>query len=607
MQKIPVYSYDGATFDSTYYPAQFRTSPTAYGLTWAINQDGTENQKEYLKYEPFGHTNAVMWEYYAAMGAGELGNHHNPTEGETANFFTYNGISDGLDTYVEHSDPGDIDNVEKNPSCKSVTSVDELESGKCDLDMGDGTTRHYIYRNGELIDPHYEGEASLYLRFMSRGVVSPTVHFGVTGEVMPVANGPATNPDGDVYDYIGVYSVFGNTGYFSEQVHYTNTIDPELFVLTKEMVDAAGNSISAAPDEEFTFKVVFDSSGKTAMTDTDSTLHYWKGNKETLTSTEKWTDSGTQHTYTMPENAPKLDEYEQYLDEADTYRLKPIAPDENTEPNENNTHTYTVKLKANEAIVFYGLIAGTKFTVTEVQNPKYPVVPDKGGTPVDAGYTQKGTILRASEDPLAIDPAKTPTNRADFRNLLRTGGLTVQKKIKNDDPDENKDFGFTVTFTAAGMELNEKDITAKKYKADGTEYDSTEFTFAPQKDGDSLKAEITLKHDEKLEIVGIPLGTKYNVEETQKDGYNLQHVAGNSQDEPESNGNYLQLTSNSVEGTVNDPDPPVYLLFVNERAPVLPFVGGVGVGAIELTGVLLIGLAAAFIVLKKRSNRRARR
>ncbi|MDI6508914.1 DUF5979 domain-containing protein, partial [Bacillus wiedmannii] len=80
-----------------------------------------------------------------------------------------------------------------------------------------------------------------------------------------------------------------------------------------------------------------------------------------------------------------------------------------------------------------------------------------------------------------------------------------------------------------------------------------------QKDGDSLKAEITLKHDEKLEIVGIPLGTTYKVEETKKDGYNLQHVAGNSQDEPESNGNYLQLTGNSVEGTVNDPDPPVYL------------------------------------------------
>ena len=499
-----------------------------------------------------------------------------------------------------------MDTIDPNPSCKSVTSVDALKSGQCDLTMSDGTTRHYIYRNGELIDPHYEGEASSYLRFMSRGVVSPTVHFGVKDEVMPVANGPATNPEGDVYDYIGVYSVFGNTGYFSEQVHYTNTIDPELFVLTKEMVDAAGNSISAAPDEEFTFKVTFDSTDKTAMTYTDSTLHYWKGDKSTLTSTETWTDSGTQQTYTMPENAPKLDEYEQYLDEADTYRLKPIAPDENTEPNQNNTHTYTVKLKANEAIVFYGLIAGTKFTVTEEKNPNYPVEPKDSGNPVDTDYTKTGTILRASEDPLAIDPAKTP-NRSEFRNLLRTGGLTVQMKIKNEAPDENKDFGFTVTFTAAGMELNAKDITDTKYKADNTPYDSTEFTFAPQKDGDSLKAEITLKHDEKLEIVGIPLGTNYKVEETQKDGYNLQHVAGNQTDSPGSDGNYLKLTGNSVEGTVNDPDTPVYLLFVNERTPVLPFVGGVGVGAIELTGVLLIGLATALIVLKKRSNRRARR
>ncbi len=400
---------------------------------------------------------------------------------------------------------------------------------------------------------------------------------------------------------IPIYSVFGSTGYLSEQVHYTNTIDPELFVLTKEMVDADNQPILAAPDVEFNFTVTFTPTNNNAMTETDSTLHYWKGDKNSLTSTEEWTDSGT--TYKMPENAPKLDEYEQYLTNT-TYRLKPIKPDENTD------HTYTVQLKANEAIVFYGLIAGTEFTVTEKENEKYPVVPKNGGEPVDADYTKTGTILRASVDPDAIDPVTT-TNRADFKNLLQTGGLTVQKKIKNEDPDENdenKDFGFTVTFTkAAGMELNEADLTATKYNANNKEYTDTEIKFVPQTDGSSVKAEVKLKHNEKLEIEGIPLGTTYKVEETQKDGYNLQHVAGNPDDTTESDGNYLNLTGNSVEGTIEDFDTPVYLLFVNERAPVLPFVGGVGVGAIELTGVLLIGLATAFIVLKKRSNRRARK
>ena len=67
VQKIPVYSYEGANFDSTYYPQQFHESKTAYGLTWAINQDGTKNEKGVLKDEPFGHTNAMMWEYYATM------------------------------------------------------------------------------------------------------------------------------------------------------------------------------------------------------------------------------------------------------------------------------------------------------------------------------------------------------------------------------------------------------------------------------------------------------------------------------------------------------------------------------------------------------------
>lgn len=394
------------------------------------------------------------------------------------------------------------------------------------------------------------------------------------------------DPDG------GVYSVSGTTDYFTEQNHYTNTIDPELFVLVKKMNDMNGNSVSVAPDKDFTFTVTFEPTDNLPITKMDSTLHYWKGNKDYESAVE-WSDADGK-TYQMPKKAPKLDEYESYLTD-ETYRLKTIEPDDDT------AYTYTVTLKANEAIVFYGLIAGTKFTVKETPNKNYPVSP---GTGVADGYTKTGTIYRASEDPKAIDPAETP-NRAEFTNLLKTGILTVEKRIKNEDPDTEKEFGFTVTLTPTpGTELKPEDLEATKYKADGTAYTASEFTIDWEKEGDSQKAVVTLKHGEKLLIEGIPINATYTVEESQKDGYNLQHVADNTDDNPlDAAGNYLLLTGEGVSGTITTEKAQAYLLFVNERAPFLPFVGGIGIGAIMLTGLLLIGLATALIV-KKRCRRR---
>ena len=298
----------------------------------------------------------------------------------------------------------------------------------------------------------------------------------------------------------------------------------------------------------------------------------------------------------MPTTAPKLDEYESYLTDPE-YRLAPIEPDG------GEGHTYTVKLKANETIVFYGLIAGTEFTVKETPNRKYPVVP--GDAPIDEGYTQTGTIYRASADSMEIDP-ETTHNRAEFTNRLETGALMVEKRIKDAEPDTEKEFGFTVTLTPSpGTELKPEDLEATKYKADGTAYDATDFTINWVETDGVLKAEVTLKHDEKLLIEGISIGATYTVEESKKDGYNLQHVAGNRDDDPEdAAGNYLPLTDNSVTGEITTEKSQAYLLFVNEKAPFIPFTGGIGVVEIMLIGVLLIGIATTWIVLKNHKRRR---
>ena len=381
----------------------------------------------------------------------------------------------------------------------------------------------------------------------------------------------------DQHDSNGVYSVFGDTDYLTEQTNYINTIDPELFVLTKSMVDINGNKIDVAPDEEFTFTLTFEPADSAAMTDIDDTLHYWKGNKDYQSAVE-WTDGD--HTYKMPTTAPKLDEYEPYLD-GSTYRLKPIEPDG------GKWHTYTVHLKANEAIVFYGLIAGTKFTVKETPNKKYPVVPGVG--PEDRGYTQTGTIYRASVDSTEIDP-ETTHNRAEFTNRLETGALTVEKRIKVADPDTKKEFGFTVTLTPApGTELKPEDLEATKYKADGTAYDASEFTISWNKEGDSQKAEVMLKHGEKVVINGIPLETTYTVDETNRNGYTLKDI--------ETSGN-VSVHGKIASGKIEKAEAA--MTFVNVPAVFLPEAGGMGILIFCIIGTLLIACATAYIVLNRK-------
>ncbi len=219
-QEIPTYTRDGAT-----YPSPFENYKTQSGLTWALNKDGSENTAgTKVTYEPFNHTNAVMWECYATMQPGELGNHHHPAdaiEKETANF--YNG-----DKETEYEQE-----VLANPSCAKV-----------DIKQDDGTTIHYMYRNGELVDPHYEGEWSAFLRDANRYIVSPTVHFGVDGEDQDSASAQLPVEPNDAYN--GVYSVFGNTGLYEEQAHYVNGYTPrgsiavEKFGGEGELIEGAG-------------------------------------------------------------------------------------------------------------------------------------------------------------------------------------------------------------------------------------------------------------------------------------------------------------------------------------------------------------------------------
>ncbi len=584
VQKIPIYTKDNATYGPKYGAAA--TYKTENGLTW--EQDGAVKNLE-----PFAHTNAVLWECYATMATGASGNHHQPKDTATKETEKNVTVWDGTNpnTYIT------IENVnrtvEDNPSC-TIYDADKNPTG-CDVEIKDAEGAltgylHYMYRNGELVDPHYEGEASTMLRNMARYVVSPTAHFGLTDEEVS-----GTNPENGYYEYSGVYSVYGNTGWFEEQVHYINTVSPELLVLTKQIVSMDGTVVENPPEKEFTFTITFTDTTAQAIKKSGG-LYYWKGKKD-FSGGMTWTDKKTNETYSMPSSAPNLDKYQDYILPADSAGEKDktyLAP---LELEEGKTE-YTVKLKANEAVVIYGLTAGTGYTVVETPVERYPAVGGSDHTETgDTYFTQSGTVWHDLSEANSMFPNATP-NRVNFYNQLPDGMLTIGKKILDSDADTvTKEFTFEVTLTSLPDDASP---VVTKYDKNGVKVDDFAVPEWKSNEDGGKVITFTLRHKETVVIEGIPLGTEYTVKETQRDGYNLQHVADNMNDDPE----YLPLTNGGITGTITAEKSQINLLFANGKAVAPPFTGGIGVGGVVFGGILLIGLSVALFLYGTRKKRR---
>ncbi len=564
-QSIPVYYSDTSTYGwyggtkadgSFVYPSQYEKDKPENGLMWAISQKGEKNNEQFCHEEPFHHTNAVMWEYYATMDENANGdNHHQP-----AGFL--NDGKNGTSTFWHWENNTNVNRgthiVQDNPSCYSI------EKGGCDMDMGDGTVRHYMFKDGELVDKHYEGEGSGYIRNIGRYLVSPTVHFGVEGEDQNYAETPMTDTKSNT-NYTGVYSVFGNTGTYEESANYVNTVEPDVLVITKNMVDMSGKEVAVPPDKEFIFtlKLTSPENGKITASDT---LHYWKGNISDLSK------------------APDRNSYDK-INALNTLQLNKADGED--------AYTATIKLKAKEAVVLYGLIAGTDYTVTETKDDKYPVVDPKDLTQTGDYYTQTGTIEQNSE---VVAPAESQ-NRADFINQLPSGILSVEKEILDNDPNTEKEFGFTVTLTAKeGESLDKAELTMTKVTkaADGTETQESiadpgwKETKADER-VTKLEVGFTLKHGEKVVINGIPLDTTYTVDETNRNGYTLKDI--------ETSGN-VSVHGKIASGKIEKAEAA--MTFVNVPAVFLPEAGGMGILIFCIIGALLIACATAYIVLNRK-------
>ncbi len=410
-------------------------------VTYEGDPEGT------LTHEPFHHTNAVMWEYYATFDSGTLSSHHYPRES-----------SDG---------------ILQNPNCEQYNETDKAG---CDVATDDGKkTLHYMYREGELVDPHYQGEPSSFLEnSISRYLVSPTVHFGVGGETQESVD--KTFPADPSTNYNGVYSVFGNTGYFEEQANYINTIKTAKFKLIKKLVDESGEDI-AEDDQEFTFEISFkDITDQIIDYDLEYEIYELKKTSE------------------VPDTFVKRGKLLK-TDSSSTSDEDIVA-----KKDDDGSRVYwTVKLKKDQYIVVSGLpynalnsSSGFSYIVTEVGLDESKEYSAKAGEPRKEGSAGVlGDIVEL-----------------EFINEKKFGSLTVHKIISLENGDSastdlknEKDtkFSFKLVLENGGNII--------KPKIEGG------IALEPV-DGEMNTWSFTLKGGESAKMSGIPIGTKYTVEET---------------------------------------------------------------------------------------------
>lgn len=185
---------------------------------------------------------------------------------------------------------------------------------------------------------------------------------------------------------------------------------------------------------------------------------------------------------------------------------------------QNDTEIYGTKrtaengnivLKAGEHAVIQGLVGGTKIEITENSPgadyfaPTYELVKDSPAEQVESGTDSICVIAKEGKE-----LGNSPVVSIRVTNKKKVRDLTVKKVVDGQLGDRNKDFEFTV-----------KD--ANNNPKGGWKYEKTDGTNGTI----PANGKFTLKHNEEITIIGLPVDQKVVIEEDDysTDGYKTSH------------------------------------------------------------------------------------
>ena len=155
----------------------------------------------------------------------------------------------------------------------------------------------------------------------------------------------------------------------------------------------------------------------------------------------------------------------------------------------------------------------------------------------------KNTIVfRSYKDPDETSSTLTKL-KVEYVNTVKTGGLKIQKKAAEGEEDAIKGtYKFKVTFNDVGGEGLEEKPIEKTVTIDMSD---------------------TSNHDHTVTITGIPIGTRYTIEEVgSTDGAKLQSVTV----PPNCNSAHVIKNNTMVEGEIKEADTyPITAIFTNTQ------------------------------------------
>ncbi len=191
------------------------------------------------------------------------------------------------------------------------------------------------------------------------------------------------------------------------------------------------------------------------------------------------------------------------------------------EEQEDGSYLATILLTHGQAITISNLPVGTKYEVSEVEANKedYRTVTTGEITGTTDGETSFLSVF------------------SNIKSL--TYDLTLSKIVAGHAGDTTKPFEFVITLYPA-----EYEIIASEYSYTGTKSGSIHFT--RQEDG-SYVGRITLKHNDKITLTGLPENTRYRVEEVEanQDGY-ITTVKGDTVGTLIENGTSIEFTNTKL-------------------------------------------------------------
>lgn len=251
----------------------------------------------------------------------------------------------------------------------------------------------------------------------------------------------------------------------------------------------------------------------------------------------------------------QVDEYTYQKRDAEG-TLRPADPSEVITDKLNQKVSFF--LKHNESMEILGLLKGTEYTITETGADDY-------GTYIILGRGEAVKVVEDKEEKTISGSITSDTGtRVMFTNSKSS--LVIEKENK-EEGEGGKAFAFTVTLE------NENGIDGgyayKKWTDGQQEVQEQPCTVSEGKlslgggtDG------ITLTHNEHIEIIGLPQGTRYTVEETGAADYITDVSVSEEKIYDLAAGTTDNLpNTKKITGTIEDGNSAVTLKFTNSKKP----------------------------------------